>query len=544
MNNNLKLSIVLLPPYSQTDLADIRRSLIINNSSGITLEFIEKLEDSTGELVAFLSPLDIITDNWLDSMIEIFKNENLGTAGSKIIDVNNKILHAGIVFDKDFKPYFIYKGLDEKFYGANKYRFFNCIYCEGLVIRKNLLLDCGGFDLRKNPFDESLRLSYELSQRRKIKTLYNPKAVLKRKLSDIEITYSSEFHFPQDDILFYQEDTIQVDRSLIIRDYSINEPPNSCILCGSSEVYFIESIGEYDIYKCPNCKLEFSNPMKSPDYGLVWELAEDYRHRLENWWNLLKIHRDPEYIEGYYLLPLKVIKAISEVIPSPSLLEIGFGEGLFLYDAYELGFNIYGIEASPTAVNIVRNYIPKANLFCSEEFTIPSDWPKEFDVIASFEVIEHLEDPKELIEFSYNHLKPGGILMLGLPNRKRLGADYGNIGIMDNPPHHLTRWEKETLVYLLNKFPWKFYYVTGTKPHFNVIFSQEGLRLPPNIVLSIMGEKIEVKSIDIIKLWKDFIDKLIYYIPRDYGRILQAFAQKDGGILPSLEEVMKLEEDD
>lgn len=522
-----KVSVVTLPSLPEENYRLIEDILISSLDEGFELEFIEDPKMSSGDIVVFLSSIDLPKEDWIKNILEPFTDSSVKLTGSKIIDNNGKIIHAGIVFDKDFNPYFIYSGLDKDFYGANKYRYFNCLYYEGMAIRRDVLQDVGWFDIEADPSIETLRICYLLNKKG-IRPLYNPKAVLIREDRNVVLKRQELYPFPQDDIIFYQEDTVQIDRNLIIRRYNINPTVERCILCSSKDIHFTESIGEYDIYKCLNCGLEFSNPMNAPDYSLLWKSAEDYRHRLENWNNLYAIHRDPNYIEGYYSIPIEVIKNLAEVNESPSLLEVGFGEGLFLYDAYEMGFDVYGIEASDVAVEIVKERIPIGNFISSKGFEIPYNWPEKYDVISAFEVLEHLEDPLLFMNFVYSHLKPGGILILCLPNRNRIGAKHGNIGIMDNPPHHLTRWEKKTLEYLLGGYPWYFYKVIGTKPHFNVIFSLEGLSVPPNIVLTIEDRKLEIKSFDIIKLWKDYFDKLFAYLPRDYGRILQAFSQKEG----------------
>lgn len=526
-NINLKVSVVTIPSSSKKSFKSIKDSLISSLYEGFDLEFVEDPRMSNGDIVLFLSSIDLPKEDWLTNILEPFTDSDIKVSGSKIIDNSGKIVHAGVVFDKDFNPYFIYSGLDKDFYGANKYRYFNCLYYEGMAIRRDVLQDVGWFDMKADPSIETLRICYLLNKKG-IRLLYNPRAVLTRENNDVVLKRQELYPFPQDDILFYQEDTIQIDRNLIIRRYNINPPIESCILCSSKDIHFIESIGEYDIYKCLSCGLEFSNPMNAPDYSLLWKSAEDYRHRVDNWNNLYAIHKDPNYIEGYYSIPIEVIRTLSQINESPRLLEIGFGEGLFLYDAYEMGFDVYGIEASDIAVEIVKERIPSGRFISSRSFEIPYNWPEKYDVISAFEVLEHLEDPIRFMNFVYSHLKPGGILILCLPNRDRIGAKHGNIGIMDNPPHHLTRWRKRTLEYLLNKYSWYFYKVIGTKPHFNVIFSQEGLSLPPNIVITLDNRRLELKSFDIIKLWKDYFNKLFTYLPRDYGRILQAFSQIEG----------------
>ena len=521
---------MILDSYISKDYDRIEKRFLSSSPKEVSIEFVKDIKEAQGDLIIFLSPYSIPREDWLSRVLYLFHNDKDVTfMGSKILDTKNKVFHAGIVFDKNFNPYFLYQGQSNDFYGANKTRYFNCLYYDGMVIRRDVLLEANSFDADRDIIVNNMHLCYRLSCEMNIRGLYYPEAVIERVKDENEpLPYIKEYHFSQDDILYYQEDGINLDRKLLVRDYNIHEPPRECILCSSEHIEFIESIGEYDIYKCKDCKLEFSNPMKSPDYSIFWKSSEDYRHRTDNWTASLSLHRSQDYIEGYYVLPIKLIEAISEKINSPTLLEIGFGEGLFLYDAYEMGFEVYGIEASSSACEIVKRHIPEAKLFQSQELKFPEEWPDKYDVVSAFEVLEHLEDPKSLIDFAYRILNPGGILILGLPNRNRVGVNFGNIGIMDNPPHHLTRWEDITLDILLSYCPWLFHKIIGTKPHFNVVFSGEGLALPPNILLTRDNERIEISSIDIIKVWKDFLERLICYIPRNYGRILQVFAQKEG----------------
>lgn len=533
---NFTLSIIVIDSLYPEWNNRLREKLLSNIPSEISVEFIKNLSDAKGDLIAFLSSSSDPREDWISKILEPFSSDEVKIVGSKILNLQGKIVHAGIVFDKNFSPYFLYSGQNSDFYGANKRRLFNCLYYDGMVIRRDVLFEAGGFDLSNDLLTENLRLCYTLSQERGIKGLYVPEAVIESSKNTPTIHQSNlTFRFPQDDILYYQEDGINVDRRLIVRDFTLNPRPDSCPLCYSKSLKFIEGIGEYDIYKCLDCKIEFSNPMKAYNYDIVWKTSEDYRHRINQWKNSLVYHRSPDYVEGYYVLPIEIIKAISKAVKSPSILEIGFGEGLFLYDAYELGFKTYGLEASSQAIEIAKMQVPGVNVFQTVNLEIPSDWPLQYDVIAAFEVLEHLENPKTLTDFAFERLKPGGVLVLGLPNRNRVGTKFGNIGIMDNPPHHLTRWEIKTLDTLLKNYKWRSYKILGTKPHLNVIVSNEGISLPPNILITLENNRVEISSLEIIKLWKDYMEKLISYIPREYGRILQIFAQMDGESIFDLE---------
>jgi 2-polyprenyl-3-methyl-5-hydroxy-6-metoxy-1,4-benzoquinol methylase len=76
----------------------------------------------------------------------------------------------------------------------------------------------------------------------------------------------------------------------------------------------------------------------------------------------------------------------------------------------------------------------------------------EFDVITSFEVIEHINNPREDTSHIYNFLRKGGLFYLTTPNfncylRFHLKADYNVIVY----PEHLTYYTKRTLKKILRE---------------------------------------------------------------------------------------------
>jgi predicted SAM-dependent methyltransferase len=56
-----------------------------------------------------------------------------------------------------------------------------------------------------------------------------------------------------------------------------------------------------------------------------------------------------------------------------------------------------------------------------EEFTYPKE---SFDVITMWHSLEHFTDPRHIIEKAKALLKPGGALMLGLPNHSSLDRRF------------------------------------------------------------------------------------------------------------------------
>ena len=95
------------------------------------------------------------------------------------------------------------------------------------------------------------------------------------------------------------------------------------------------------------------------------------------------------------------------------LLEIGCGEGGFL-DLAAAHFDVRGIDASEYAVRAVRErYGLPAEAADIERVELPS---AAFDLIAAFNVLEHLADPAAAAGNIFAALKPGGALIGSVPN--------------------------------------------------------------------------------------------------------------------------------
>jgi SAM-dependent methyltransferase len=71
-----------------------------------------------------------------------------------------------------------------------------------------------------------------------------------------------------------------------------------------------------------------------------------------------------------------------------------------------------------------------------------------YDVVASFQVIEHVCDPKAFLEACVRCLRPGGRLFIGVPADDAFPGISTN-GIYNLPPHHVTLWPDRALKFAL-----------------------------------------------------------------------------------------------
>jgi 2-polyprenyl-3-methyl-5-hydroxy-6-metoxy-1,4-benzoquinol methylase len=108
-----------------------------------------------------------------------------------------------------------------------------------------------------------------------------------------------------------------------------------------------------------------------------------------------------------------------------SALEIGCGYGYATELFADLGYKTIGTDLSAHAIERARSEVHRDDV-SFEVWDATTAWPSSttFDLIAAFEVVEHLADPRAAIENWYALLNPGGALLFTTPNRFGLASRY------------------------------------------------------------------------------------------------------------------------
>jgi len=121
------------------------------------------------------------------------------------------------------------------------------------------------------------------------------------------------------------------------------------------------------------------------------------------------------------------------------VLDISCGQGFFLKSIEGMVRSGLGLEFSQYAIdNKVTTFPVRAAMIQD----IANDNSK-FDVVCSFQVLEHVVNPKEFIQGCLEVLKPGGKLVLSTPNYSSVTAQ-NKLDCWDLPPHHVGHYTEET----------------------------------------------------------------------------------------------------
>lgn len=209
---------------------------------------------------------------------------------------------------------------------------------------------------------------------------------------------------------------------------------NNCLICNSNGLERIPGYEAAHLCQCKSCNFVFSQQIPSQQ-----ELIEHY--------------------EGYgrndYLSPLTILRynelldEFEQYRNSGKLLDVGCGIGYFLEEAKKRGWEVYGTEYTDEAVEICS----KKGIQMNQGKLETSNYDVEsFDIITSFEVLEHINNPVEELTNFNSLLRKGGLVYLTTPNfnsllRYRLKAAYNVICY----PEHLSYYSPKTLKKVFSK---------------------------------------------------------------------------------------------
>ncbi|MCK4827988.1 glycosyltransferase, partial [bacterium] len=161
-------------------LKDMKNIKIVRNEKN--LGFVESCnigaKASTGKYLFFLNNDAIVTQNWLEPLIETIEREKVGAVGAKLVYPDGKLQEAGGIIWNDASGW-NYGRYDDP--DKPEYNFVREVdYCSGaaLFVRRDLFENLDGFDRRFKPgYYEDVDLCFSI---RKLgyKVLYQPKSVI------------------------------------------------------------------------------------------------------------------------------------------------------------------------------------------------------------------------------------------------------------------------------------------------------------------------------------------------------------------------------
>lgn len=200
---------------------------------------------------------------------------------------------------------------------------------------------------------------------------------------------------------------------------------------------------EISLYKCNESGYHFYHPE-----DIVGDSA--FYHDLEA--------NDWYYMEAKW----EFDEALKFIQKKAAVLEIGSAKGDFLNKVGQSipGVSCVGLELNQEAAGIAQNR--NLNVIIEPTSQHARTHPSSYDVIVSFQMLEHVPNPMDILRDALIMLKSDGLLIISVPDNSLRSSDsifVRSDNLLNMPPHHQGLWDIPSLAYLQNLLPIKLEHI-------------------------------------------------------------------------------------
>ena len=216
-----------------------------------------------------------------------------------------------------------------------------------------------------------------------------------------------------------------------------------CPLCRLKRAAYERTVDGFRLERCADCGFVFANPQPSVEF-----LGELYSNRDAN--ALIDFYArtaSPSQLAMFDSLLQRLEELHGGV---GRLLDLGCGPGYCFERAAKRGWDAHGVDLGEwTAAAAAARNLKNLHVGNLADQSFPDG---HFDAVVSVEVFEHLTDPISELKDSQQVLRPGGLLLLQVPNYRTLPILLGRDDFrLNTPPQHLNYFTPHTLRKLLQE---------------------------------------------------------------------------------------------
>jgi len=191
---------------------------------------------------------------------------------------------------------------------------------------------------------------------------------------------------------------------------------------------------------------------------------DNYRQYIYKSYNTISRSQLMRINENAYIQRIKFykkrFKGILPIDKKSKILDIGCGEGFFLYYIKSIGYNnIIGVDISSEQVAIAKKYLGDVNVLEIDFIDYLANTEDSFDFIILDNVLEHFrkEEVVNILKLIFNKLNKEGRLVIFVPNG---GSPWGMpLTYIDFT--HETVFTPQSMIQILNTIGYKIILIRG-----------------------------------------------------------------------------------
>lgn len=203
-------------------------------------------------------------------------------------------------------------------------------------------------------------------------------------------------------------------------------------MCGSAKSTEFKAYRDFRVVDCEDCTFRFTDldtwtyPYSDRDY---------YAGK-----NLATITPDQPHIR-------RRVQMVRKHCPGGRVLDIGCGFGELPVLLANEGYQAVGVDESPSVIEALRTRFPRVEWHAGSVADL-LDELGTFNAVTLFHVLEHIPAPRAAMQSFKRLVRPGGILVLEVPNTGGLSAQLKGADWRYYLNHHVNYFDAASLVRL------------------------------------------------------------------------------------------------
>ena len=184
--------------------------------------------------------------------------------------------------------------------------------------------------------------------------------------------------------------------------------PPRCPACGRDTLESARPSAEpaFKILRCPDCGLGRTWPPESPEKIASWYPEQYYGKG--------NVRFNPVFERLVRWFRRRRASVLHNRVPHGPVLDVGCGRGFMLSYLRELGYEPHGVEFSDTSAWHARHALKIP--VTTEDFVKAPHESERYNAVIFWHSLEHFSNPVAAIGRAYESLKPGGLLVVAVPN--------------------------------------------------------------------------------------------------------------------------------